>query len=269
MKRYDNIPDDELEAVYGSDQLNAPDDDVANVVNGGYDDLLAMSDDELDALMDADDDMPDIGDVDSDAAMARAIVEECQGVYPDGKPKAAVSIILDMVSQNMKSKRTIAQQSIYKPVVYINRRMEFIEIAFEFPTELDANLKVMFANVEKYGQKQNEYDELSTEAPMFSLTLIPVAALGSMYIVAINPIFWAIQPKRINEPAKILKMLFKCDEVGFYQTDEIDMGQIQAELQREMDARAEMLDIMERKEEEQRNRNSSFSVRDGANYDFE
>jgi hypothetical protein len=252
MSYYDY--DDEIEAAVGATQLGADDDDATDAINGSYDGIMELNDDDIDVMMNAEDDMSDVENLpDADAEIARAIVDECQGLDIEGHPKAAVAVALEMLRID-NTRRTLAQQAMYKPVVTINRRMEFIEMVFTFPTAIDANLKVMFSHLEKYGQKLNDTTELATEAPMLSITIVPIASLGCYYMVAMNPVMWALQPSAVNAPINQLKVLVRCEDVGFYQADDMDMTSIEAEVRREIMAEQEALEMMEQKDEERRQR---------------
>lgn len=252
MSYYDY--DDEIETAVGATQLGADDDDATDAINGDYDDIMEINDSDLDAMMSAEDDLSDIENLpDASAEIARAIVDECQGLDVDGHPKAAVSVSLEILRID-NTRRTLSQQAMYKPVITINRRMEFIEMVFAFPTAIDANLKVMFSNLEKYGRQLNDITELATEAPILSITVVPIVSLGCYYMVAINPVMWALQPSAVNGPINQLKVIFRCEDVGFYQADDMDMTKIEAEVRREMLAEQEALEIMEQKEEERRQR---------------
>lgn len=252
MSYYDY--DDEIETAVGATQLGADDDDATDAINGDYDDIMEISDSDLDTMMNADEDLSDIETLpDADAEIARAIVDECQGLDIDGHPKAAVSVSLEMLRID-NTRRMLAQQAMYKPVVTINRRMEFIEMVLTFPTAIDVNLKVMFSHLEKYGQQLNDITELATEAPILSITVVPIISLGCYYMVAINPVMWALQPSTVNGPINQLKVLVRCEDVGFYQADDMDMTSIEAEVRREMIAEQEALEMMEQKEEERRQR---------------
>lgn len=265
MSYYDY--EDEIETAVGATQLGADDDDATDAINGNYDDIMDFNSDDLDVMMDADDDLSDVENLpDADAEIARNIVKECQGIDDDGQPKAAIALTLEMMHVD-NSRKVISQQAMFRPVVTINRRMEFIEIIFTFKTAIDSNLKVMFANLEKYGQKLNDITELATEAPILSITIVPTISLGCYYMVALNPVMWALQPQAVNGPVNQLKVIVRCEDVGFYQADDMDLSQIEAEVRREIENERNAIDIMEQKEEARRQAALNQSILMNDDYD--
>ena len=251
---YNDKYEDDIEAAVGANQLNSVEDDITDALNGDFDDILAMNDDDIDTMMDAGDDLAEMGGLpDSDADFARQIVADCNGTDEEGDAKAAVSVMLEMVAPLAETRRVMAQQAMYRPIVYINKRVEFIEVILKFPTELDANLRVLLANLDKYSDALNKTDELSVEVPYFTVVLFPLRSLGTYYMSLANPVMWALTTEKVGAPTDMLKLVFKCDDVGFYQTDEIDMADIQSAIQREeqaeLEARAEMEEKDQRKRE--------------------
>jgi hypothetical protein len=267
MSYYDNDSpisffddDDDIEAAVGGSQLHADDDDALDALNGNFDGIMDEHDN-IEDMMDADDDLEELGGVqDDDAAIAQEIVNQCSGTLDDGTPKAAVSIALDMVNPETYKKQSIASQAVYKPVVHINKRMEFIEIVLTFPTAIDTNLRVMHANLEKYGQKLNELDELSQMIPIMAITIVPITGLGCYYIVANNPVFWAVQSEKFGGPANQMKILIRCEDLNFFQTDEVDISEITAAVMREREAEAEYIEQVAQREDERRRRDAGFNV---------
>lgn len=266
MKNYNNYTNgDDLELMTGADQLDSEEDDVTDVLNGEFDDIMSMEDEELDTLMDAEADRDDVLDVSEAVEAARTLVEECQGVNEDGQPKATVALTLEMVHRDTEVRRLIAQQAMYRPVVHIERRRKFIELSFTFPTAMDNHLRVMLANLDKYSDKVDSENEASVENAQLSIIILPIVALGSFYMVALNPVLWALQPSEFNGPINQLKVLVECEDVGFMQTDEMDIRGIEAAIQREYDAEGRAYDAMEAKEEAIRARNAEFNVFGGDN----
>lgn len=250
MATYSNHSnDDEFEAAVGANQLNSVEDDITDVLNGDFDDIMNLTEDDMDTLMDARDDLADLEGVPDDAEFARHIVEECVGVDEQGEARAAVSMLLEMVSgDDMSSHRVISQQAIYKPIIEINKRMEFIEVLFHYPTAIDTNLRVMMSNLDKYAMLLNENMELSVEVPFFTTVLFPLTSLGTFYMTLHNPVMWALTADKAGEPCTTIKVVYRCEDIGFYQTDDIDMADVQAAIDREEEAKMNAMDILEEKE---------------------
>lgn len=241
---------DDIEEAVGANQLDSVEDDITDTLNGDFDDILDFNDDDLETVMDADESLEDIlGIPDNDVEFAQKIVQECVGADEEGDPKAAISLSVDMVAINTFSKRTVAQQAMYRPLVYINRRMEFIEVELEFPTAVDSNLRVFLANLEKYGELLNKTTEVSPEIPFLSMVVFPLQSLGTYYMALNNPVLWALTAKNVGESNNLLKLVYRCEDVGFYQTDDIDIADVQAAIEREEAERQRAIDELEEKEE--------------------
>lgn len=262
----DNSPlgfydDDDIEAAVGENQLHADDDDALDALNGDFDDIMDDSEDELEDMMDAEDDQYSMGGIPEDeTVIAQEIVAQCTGVHEDGAPKAAIAIALDMVNPMTYQKQSLANQAIYKPVLEFKARMDFIEILFTFPTANDANLRVLYNHLEKYGQKVDELETTATNVPVFACTIVPIAAMGTAYMVAMQPVFWGLTSKQFGGQLNQLKVAFRAADVNFFTTDETDLTSIIAAVQREQEAEDEFFSQAAAREEERRAmRDSDFS----------
>lgn len=246
MGYYDN---NDINSMIGNNPLNSDDDDVTSALNGEYDDI--MDDTSLESLMDADGDLSDIGDFEySEEELARTIAEESQGVDEEGQPCAAISLSIEMVNADLTQRRTISQHAMFRPVLTINPRDEFIELLLTFPSAIDSNIKVTMFNLDKYNQLLQEMTQSSVECPVLTFVIVPTSGLGCYYMSAMHPLFWALHSEKAGDQPKQIKVLFKAEDVNFFQTDEIDMVAIEAERQREIANEEAAYDYMEAKEKE-------------------
>lgn len=242
---------DDLKAVTGDDQLYAEDTDANDALSGKYDEFL--TEDDLEVLMDAEDDEIEEASLpDGDAELARGVVRECVGVDDKGNPKAAIGLSLDMVNPYADTSKAIAEQATGRPVVDINKRFDFIEVVLTFKTSIDNELRTMWGHLEKFGALLNTVTELSQEAPALTMAIVPYTGVGAFYIIVANPIGWYLQPDKVGGEAKQIRLLFHCEDVNFYQTDEMDVESIGAAVIREMEAEADTIEKMQEKEERDR-----------------
>lgn len=272
MSLYDNTSpigfydDDDIEAAVGDSQLHADDADAMDALNGDYDDIMDDSDDSLEEMMDADDDQEELGGIPEDETLAaQEIVSQCTGTLEDGTPKAAVAVALDMVNPITFHKQSLATQAMYKPVVEFRSRLDFLEVLFTFPTATDTNLRVFFNHLEKYGQKLDSIEADDEMVPLFTVTIVPIAALGSAYMVAAQPAFWALSSPTFGGALNQIKVSFRAADVNFWMTDETDIGGILAAVQREREAEDEFYAQAAAREEEKRaaeNARFSFDMSD-------
>ena len=250
---YNNSTND-LDFAVGATQLNAMEDDIDDVLSGAYDDIMDAAEPELESMMDADEDKEALGLADNNpSVLAQDIVADIVGTDAEGNPNATVAVMLQMYNPETDDSRMMAQQAMYQPVITVHPRLEYIEIHLNFPTATDSNMKVMYANLEKYGKIMDELAPNSIEYPIMTFTLVPIVGLGCYYMVATQPIFWALQPETANGPITQIKLLFKAENIMFYQTDDIDLNEIEGEIMREeteaMNAYAQMEDRMKQREE--------------------
>lgn len=259
MSLYDNTSpigfydDDDIEAAVGDSQLHADDADAMDALNGDYDDIMDDSDDSLEEMMDADDDQEELGGIPEDETLAaQEIVSQCTGTLEDGTPKAAVAVALDMVNPITFHKQSLATQAMYKPVVEFRSRLDFLEVLFTFPTANDTNLRVFFNHLEKYGQKLDNIEADDQMVPLLTVTIVPIASLGSAYMVAAQPAFWALSSPTFGGILNQIKVSFRAADVNFWMTDETDIGGILAAVQREREAEDEFYAQAAARDEEKR-----------------
>lgn len=240
-------------AATRDDQLDSEDQFVSDVLNGDYNTYL--NDDELEELMNAEDDAEEESSLpDADAVLTREVVRECEGVDEHGHPKSAIGLTLSMIDTRLEDLdnspgKTLAQQSLVKPVVTINKRFEFIEILLDFPSQADTELKVLWAHLQRFGGLLNDVTELSQEAPLLNTVFVPLAGMGAYFISANNPVYWAIQSPNPTEGARQIGLLFHCEDVDFYQTDEMDVESIATAVVREAEIEEQARLRMEEEEE--------------------
>ena len=85
--------------------------------------------------------------------------------------------------------------------------------------------------------------------PLLAITIVPIASLGACYMVANQPLFWAIQSEKFGGPMNQLKVIIRGVDLNFYQTDEIDLKEIAAAVQREREAEDEFYEQAQAKED--------------------
>ena len=256
--------DDDIEAAVGGSQLQSDDDDAFDALNGDYDDILNVDNDNLAEMMDAEEDMEDLEDAPEDDELAAAeIVEQSTGTLSDGSPKAAITVSLDMINPDTYQKQGVATQAMYQPILEFHKRMEFIEIVFTFPTAIDNNLRVLYNHLETFGRKLDEISPTDQFIPLMAITIVPISSLGSCYMVANQPVFWALQSQTFGGPLNQLKIAVPGANVNFYQTDETDLTEIISAVQREREAEDEFYAQAQAKEDAlYDDENDDFNLRD-------
>jgi hypothetical protein len=193
---------------------------------------MDVEDDKIQAELDSKEDIPEFN-----ADLVQRIVSECCGKDDSGMPKAAITVSSEMWSTISNASRSIAQQSSNKPTVQIYKHFEFVQIDLKFMSYVDNDLKVLWNTLEKYGTALNSIDGACKEVPFLSLTIVPLIEQGSYYIICTNPVFWALQPERPGQYANTIRLYFRSEDMGFYESDDIDMNEIEASAQRAIQQR--------------------------------
>lgn len=243
-KYYDDYeePEDLTERLVNrttnADQADAEDIAEEAALNGDYDDK--KFEDDIDIAMDADEDMDAEADIDDlENSYAKMILEQCVGVDTDNKPKATIAISLTMENIIEETSKAVATAAFCSAPIEINSRHRFIEVIQTYPSSASNDLKVLWAHLEKYGTLLNKQSADDTELPSFKMYIVPHSALGSCFINGCEPVYWGLTSSKPGAVADQIRVLFDAEFVDFYETDDIDIKEIEAETQRALEVNAE------------------------------
>lgn len=184
------------------------------------------------------------------AKLIEHIVTSSCGKDASGHPKAAITLGIEMWTLKNNTSRNVATYSSNKPVIDIQKHYDFIQIDMQFASKIDNDLKVLWSHIERFGKTLDGINEGSREVPFFTLTIVPVEEQGGYYIVCTNPIFWCLQPAKPGMDANVLRMQFRSEDVGFFESDDIDMYEIEANVQRSLLERERVAEMYEQNEDE-------------------
>ena len=151
-----------------------------------------------------------------------------------------------------------------------------------FPTALDPDLTRAWNLLQDYGRRNMELNEDDERFPVLTLTIMPYEQVNQLveegepeepykYItVMYDPRFWALQPALPGEECKCIRLSFDKECVDFYETGDINFGDIDAEIRSEEDKRdllERQREAMKKKEEEEaRYRKKSASASHGPSW---
>ena len=248
---YDEDPDLTEELVRrttNADQADADDLAEEAALNGAYDNDEVP---EIDSVMDAEEDLDVETDIeDLENSYAKMILDQCQGVDEDNRPKATVAVSLTMENVLEDTSRVVVQSACATAPVTINSRHRFIEVDMTFASPTANELKLIYSHLERYGDLLNKQEPDDDEIPSFKFYIVPVSSLGSCFISAVEPVFWALTSNKPGEVPNQVRILFDAEYVDFYETDEVDLEDIDAEAQRIMHEKAETYKQAEERERE-------------------
>ena len=178
------------------------------------------------------------------------IINSACGKDDDGNPKAAITVAIDEWSHSTNKTHSLLTYSSYKPVVSIQKHYDFIQVDLFFASKVDNDMKVIWNHSEKFGQLINEITHETKNIPFFTLTIVPVETQGRYYISVTNPVFWSLQPVKPGAEAQIIRLVFKAENLNVFETDEIDMYEIEANVQRSLLERDRVAEAYEKADEE-------------------
>jgi hypothetical protein len=206
--------------------------------------------DELETWMDAQADQPSADHDDPEEAIALSILHLCEGVDDVGLPSVTIAMTLEKYNPDNNRYTSIAQMTLYEPILSVNARQNFLELTLTFPKADSSNLKVLWSHLENYRELEAQQSITDSELILFSLVLVPIGGLGTSYMIATNPIIWYVQPSTLGGELNQIRLLLHAEDLRFYQTDEIDLEEVDAIAQRNLMAQDEALAEADKKEAE-------------------
>lgn len=180
------------------------------------------------------------------------IIKAATGKDANNKPNAAITISNDAYALDNESTRAISSHSSHKAIINITKIKEHVMVDLVFPSELDPDLKLAWHSLETYEKMIQDLDDDSTEVPFLSLTIVPLIYQSSYYICGFTPFCWTLQPQKPGGSINTIRIVFEVSDFCLYETDEINMEEIEAEVNRKIAAEENQINEMERIEEERR-----------------
>lgn len=111
----------------------------------------------------------------------------------------------------------ISECSTMEPIVNIIIGGDITWISLKFISEKSGNLSMFFRTLERYLEETDKNTE-DSEAVAF-ITFLPVELAGQYYITAMHPIMWALEPERVGEDSRTLRIAFFSENVSFLESD--------------------------------------------------
>lgn len=160
------------------------------------------------------------------------IKEAACGVDEDGNPKSIVIIGLQKfnVNDTTEDPETLMEISTVDAVVDIKSIGTFSYISLRYPDATNADLALAYRCLEQYYEKAEEESNDEYEVVAF-ISIIPLELTGEYIISALYPVFWALEPDIITEPARTLRVVHIPEDIQFMHSDlnDEDVARIIAE----------------------------------------
>lgn len=164
--------------------------------------------------------------------------ESC-GSDNNNKSKTLLTASLTLVNREGNTPtRPLLSRTMDHPIFNISRRENFIDVYFEFKSELDIEYRMLQKIFLKYDEKIKELGLIEDEdnidnVPLHSLTIAPKKYRGKYYLLCVNPITWSLQPKIDGGKNLILRAIYEPDNVVLLENTEEDMILGYSEAERE------------------------------------
>lgn len=102
----------------------------------------------------------------------------------------------------------------------IFRNGRYVVVDVIFPTYIALELRDMWNSLQRFGQAKNSYDEESETLPLSVLTIVPEELNGEYYMVAVAPLFWALQNENPEDKyPSMIRMVFENEDFLFYSSE--------------------------------------------------
>lgn len=132
-----------------------------------------------------------------------------------------------------------AVRTFKSPLLDIKLKGEFVQIDFIFKSGTDPELRIMWSQLEMFGNLQHYFYSGKINAfPIFALNIMPKKYIGRCYLSVFNPYYWTLEPENpgvsINN---VIRMIVKSDNLIVTPDvlNDIDICQIDADVRREME----------------------------------
>lgn len=163
------------------------------------------------------------------------IITSIKGFDSKGLANCSVSSTCELWNANTQAVKEVQSYAMRKPSVEIQRRGDYVQIDFEFISSLDSELKILWGALEEYGRLMSEVTESSIELPNYSIAILPHSGDENYYLMAVNPIFWTVQPKVPGMQTNIIRTVFNTFNFFVMEADALDFNEAEAEAKREID----------------------------------
>lgn len=173
-------------------------------------------------------------------------IQACIGEV-NGQPSATLSTMLYRYSGDMQKFQNGAEllESDYSeessrffktPIIDIKLKDEFVQFDFKFKTETDPELRILWSQLEMYGDLLNYYHlEKIKDYPFMMINIMPKKYIGRCYLSVCNPYYWTLEPEQpgvsINN---VIRLIIKAENIIVTPDvlNEVDVQQTEAEIKR-------------------------------------
>lgn len=190
--------------------------------------------------------------------MMEALNYTC-GLDEDNTPKSGFTILNGIIKEGIFNQ--LDELTTFGPEIAVWRMGDFIYIDFKFRENDHYNLKRMWEILEEYGIKANAFNEKDTEISACGITIVPIEFEGLFFLQAKQPVFWGLTPREKDDETSILRTVFDVDDFELFQTENLDIATVKANVEREIEERENMIfqaELEEARRMQEENENSEL-----------
>ncbi len=167
----------------------------------------------------------------NDAKLTDYVLYCCCGTDDMGIPRATSVITLqEFEDEGSEDKKVLNQEAMGSPVVDLMRKGEYMEIRYDFADGSKQELRRCIDTLKAYDRHtmSDEEDKLYT----LDIVMFPDDAYGCYFVVFENPVLWAVSNEDLDGKSFSVKLMFEIENVHVIETDEINMKEMLASIQR-------------------------------------
>lgn len=132
--------------------------------------------------------------------------------------------------------KVIRELACKKPVVNIHRSFNKVYVELEFGTHLDVDLDMMNSLLSNTYAAANSLEEGTDQFSLVTLSIVPEKYAGYFYIIATDPMFWALTADNPRSELNTLRFVFDENDFFVMEADEEDVEAAREEALQDMEA---------------------------------
>ena len=170
------------------------------------------------------------------------IINETIGLDSENNAKAYVSLAYKVLRISNNEVITKMEHASERAQVNIEAIPCATNILISFSTPGDSDMRIFWHAIQLC-QDAAAAELSEDEFHFIAVTIVPKKFNGSHYICATSPLLYSVQAPAPNEKANVISLIFDDEDIEFFETDEIDIDEIDGEVEREF-AETQRLELM-------------------------
>lgn len=159
----------------------------------------------------------------------------------DGEPESFIGLSIQLVDKTKEIDpenpdiSTMDSVTTNEAKLDVRKYFDSVFVDLKFNSDIAVDLKKMYDVLEQYGREVDK--DIPNIIPMLTLTIIPQSQQGHVFIMAHTPTMWALTGEEIGKPVSSIRMVFANEDFGFYNSPDVVVSDIDAEVDMEVNKR--------------------------------